>query len=157
MGDLGAYDAIGLGELVRRRKVSATELLEDTIRRIEAVNPSLNAVVCTLWERARAEAVKRTENGPPPGERFPGVPYLLKDLLTDMQGAPFADGSRFVHGHVSAVDSELVSRTRASGLVVAGRTNTSELGVLTTAEPLLYGPAHNPWNLRLTTGGSSGG
>jgi len=157
MGDLGAYDAIGLGELVRRRKVSSAELLEDTIRRIEAVNPSLNAVICTLWERARAEARKRTEKSASPGERFPGVPYLLKDLVTDMQGAPFADGSRFVHGHLSAVDSELVSRTRASGLVIAGRTNTSELGVLTTAEPLLYGPAHNPWNLRLTTGGSSGG
>ena len=157
MSDLGAYDAIGLGDLVRRRKVSPAELLEDTIRRIEAVNPGLNAVICTLWERARAEARERTEKGAAPGECFPGVPYLLKDLTTDMRGAPLADGSRFVRGYVSTVDSELVSRTRASGLVIAGRTNTSELGVLTTAEPLLYGPAHNPWNPRLTTGGSSGG
>ena len=157
MDDLGRYDAIGLGELVRRRKVSPTELLEDTIRRIEAVNPQLNAVICPLWERARAEARKRTEKGAAPGERFPGVPFLLKDLTTDMKGSPFADGSRFVHGNVSSVDSELVRRMRASGLVIAGRTNTSELGVLTTAEPLLYGPAHNPWNLGLTTGGSSGG
>ena len=157
MMNLGAYDAIGLGELVRRRKVSPTELLEDTIHRIEAINPKLNAVICPLWERARAEAKKRTEQGAAPGERFPGVPFLLKDLTTDMQGAPFADGSRFVHGHVSAVDSELVTRIRSSGCVIAGRTNTSEFGVLTTAEPLLYGPAHNPWNLGLTTGGSSGG
>ena len=157
MVDLGAYDAIGLGELIRRRKVSPAELLEDTIRRIEAVNPKLNAVICPLWDRARAEAGKRTEKGAAPGERFPGVPFLLKDLTTDMKGSPFADGSRFVHGHISAVDSELVKRFRASGLVVAGRTNTSEFGVLTTAEPVLYGPAHNPWNLGLTTGGSSGG
>ena len=157
MEDLSAYDAIGMGELVRRRKISPSELLEDAIRRIEEVNPSLNAVICKLWDRARAEARKRTAKGAAPGERFSGVPYLLKDLVTDMKGAPFADGSRVVHGHVSAVDSELVSRSRASGLVIAGRTNTSELGVLTTAEPLLYGPAHNPWNLGLTTGGSSGG
>ncbi|HVO37483.1 MAG TPA: amidase [Spirochaetia bacterium] len=157
MEDLGRYDAVGLGELVRRGKISPEELLDYTIRRIEAVNPRLNAVVCPLWEQARAEAKKRGEERAGPGERFPGVPYLLKDLVTDMQGAPFADGSRFVRGHVSAVDSELVRRSRASGLVIAGRTNTSELGVLTTAEPLLYGPTHNPWNLGLTTGGSSGG
>ena len=94
MGDLGAYDAIGLGELVRRRKVSSAELLEDTIRRIEAVNPSLNAVICTLWERARAEARKRTEKGPAPGERFPGVPYLLKDLLTG-RNRKSPQGARF--------------------------------------------------------------
>jgi amidase len=157
MVDLGAYDAIGLGELVRRRKISPAELLEGTISRIEAVNPKLNAVICPLWDRARAEAKQRTEKGAAPGERFPGVPFLLKDLTTDMKGSPFSDGSRFVHGHISAVDSELVTRFRASGLVVAGRTNTSEFGVLTTAEPVLYGPAHNPWNLGLTTGGSSGG
>jgi len=157
MDDLVMYDAVGLGELVRRRKVSPTELLEDTIRRVDRVNPSLNAVICMLWDQARAEARKRTEKGAAPDERFPGVPYLLKDLLTDMKGAPLADGSRFVLGYVSAVDSELVNRSRASGLVIAGRTNTSEFGVLTTAEPLCYGPAHNPWNSALTTGGSSGG
>jgi amidase len=157
MSDLSAYDAIGLGELVRRRKISPVDLLEDTIHRIETVNPSLNAVICMLWERARADAKKRTEKGVAHGERFPGVPYLLKDLLTDMKGAPFADGSRFVYGNVSGVDSELVLRARASGLVIAGRTNTSELGVLTTAEPRLYGPTRNPWNLTLSTGGSSGG
>jgi amidase len=157
MVDPGAYDAIGQGEQIRRRKVSPAELLEDTIRRIESVNPKLNAVICPLWDRARAEAGKRTDEGAAPGERFPGVPFLLKDLTTDMKGSPFSDGSRFVHGHISEVDSELVQRFRASGLVVAGRTNTSEFGVLTTAEPVLYGPAHNPWNLGLTTGGSSGG
>lgn len=157
MIDPNAYDAIGLGELVRRRKISPAELLEGTIRRIEAVNPKLNVVICPLWDRARAEAKDRGDTGARAGERFPGVPFLLKDLTTDMKGAPFSDGSRFVHGHVSAVDSELVKRFRASGLVVAGRTNTSEFGVLTTAEPVLYGRAHNPWNLGLTTGGSSGG
>jgi amidase len=157
MVDLGTSDATGLGDLVRRRKVSPAELLEDAIRRIEAVNPSLNAVICPLWDRARAEAKRRTAEGSAPGERFPGVPFLLKDLVADLEGEPFADGSRFAHGHRSAVDSELVRRIRASGLVIAGRTNTSELGVLTTVEPLLYGPARNPWNVGLTTGGSSGG
>jgi amidase len=127
MDDLGTYDAIGLGELVRRPKISPTELLEDTIRRIEAVNPRLNAVICPLWERARAEARKRTEKGAAPGERFPGVPYLLKDLVTDMKGAPFADGSRFVHGYVSAVDSELVSRAlRRRGDALPARRATGE-------------------------------
>ncbi len=74
MVDLGACDAIGLGGLIRRRKISPAELLEATIRRIEAVNPKLNAVICPLWDRARAEAKQRTKKGDAPGERFPASP-----------------------------------------------------------------------------------
>jgi len=161
MADLAAYDAVGLAELVRRRRISPVELLESTIQRIEEMNPRLNAVIWTRYDRAREEA-QRWETHPSGDDggrpsRFRGVPFLLKDLVTDLEGAAFSEGSRFVHGHVSPLDSELVRRIKASGLVIAGKTNTPEFGVLTTTEPLLHGPTRNPWNPRLTTGGSSGG
>lgn len=161
MVDLAAVDAVGLAELVRRRRISPVELLESTIQRIEEMNPRLNAVIWTRYDRAREEA--RRWEAHPSGEgggrapRFRGVPFLLKDFVPDLEGAPFSEGSRFVHGHVSPLDSELVRRLKASGLVIAGKTNTPEFGVLTTTEPVLYGPTRNPWNPRLTTGGSSGG
>ncbi len=149
-----------MGELVRTRGISAVELLEDTIRRIEKTNPRLNAVICTLYEQARKEArsVDRRPGDDISGlKRFHGVPFLLKDLVADLEGAPLGEGSRFVHGHVSPLDCELVQRLKASGLIIAGKTNTPEFGVLTTTEPLLHGPTRNPWNPDLTPGGSSGG
>jgi amidase len=160
MDDLTAFDAVALGELIRARKVSPRELLEETIQRIEKTNPRLNTVICRLYDSAREHARKLETpagdvGGAPP--RFRGVPFLLKDLIPDMEGAPFAEGSRFVQGHVSPLDCELVRRIKASGLIIAGKTNTPEFGVLTTTEPVLHGPTRNPWNPQLTPGGSSGG
>jgi amidase len=161
MDDLTSYDALGLAELIRARTISPVELLEATIRRIEKTNPRLNTVICRLYDQARKEAERCASRayGPAgaPAPRVAGVPFLLKDLVPDMEGAPFSEGSRFVHGHVSPLDCELVRRLKASGLIIVGKTNTPEFGVLTTTEPLLHGPTHNPWDPRLTPGGSSGG
>lgn len=146
-------DATAQAELIRRREVSAAELTAASIDRIERLDPSLNAVVTPLFDEARAAA-----GAMEPGAPFAGVPFLLKDLVTELAGAPLAEGSRFLAGHyVSTGDSELVRRLRRSGLIVLGKTNTSEFGLVPTAESELYGPCLNPWERERTTGGSSGG
>ena len=120
---------------------------------IYEVNPKLNAVVTPMFDRARAEASVAPAEGP-----FSGVPFLLKDLLAEYAGVRFTEGSAFLDGHYTPEsDSELTRRLRRAGLIVIGKTNTPELGILPTTEPRLFGPTHNPWNLGRTPGGSSGG
>jgi amidase len=148
--ELARLDATAQAELVRTGQVTARELVESAIARVEALNPTLNAVVHTLYDQA-LQAVD-TVTGP-----FAGVPYLLKDLIVEMAGTPFQQGSRFLAGHVSSYDSELVTRLRRAGLVVIGKTATPEFGMFPTCEAVAYGPTRNPWDTRLSTSGSSGG
>jgi amidase len=155
MGELPEYDthdALGLAALVRTRQVQPAELVEEAIRRIEALNPQLNAVVQETYDRARAQALGDLPDGP-----FRGVPFLLKDLLALDAGVPVRMGSRFLKDFVPGHDSELVRRHKAAGLVIVGRTNTPEFGLAPVTEPALYGPCRNPWDLSRTPGGSSGG
>src|SRR5262245_41047501 len=147
------YDALGLADLVRRRKVAPTDLLEAAIERVEARNPAVNAVVMTLYDLARRTIAEGLPDGP-----FTGVPYLMKDLTASIAGVPMSRGSRFFAGTPPATaDSEHVARLRRAGLVFFGRTSTCELGLSLTCEPQLYGPTRNPWDLRRISGGSSGG
>ena len=155
--DFGAYDAVGLAELVRTRAVSAAELVDTAIARAERVNERLNAIVTPLYDRARAEAAAVDDAGATDGAPFRGVPFLLKDLHAPLAGTPMAAGSRFLKDVRSARDSTLVARFRAAGLVVFGKTATPELGITPYTEPALHGPTRNPWDLALTPGGSSGG
>ena len=160
MNELVSYDAVGLGELIRQKKISPLELLEGTIERIERLNPKLNAVIHKLYDRAREAAQawsRRIEKDNAAGVVFAGVPFLLKDLTAECQGAPFHEGCRALRGYVSKLDSELVRRQKAAGLIIVGKTNAPEFGLLPTTEPLLYGPTKNPWDPSLTPGGSSGG
>jgi amidase len=149
--ELMGHDAISLGELIRKGEVRPEELLEITIERIERINPGMNAVIHKLYDQAREAAAKPVEGV------FGGVPFLLKDLVAEYKGAPFHEGSRAVSGYVSKLDSELVRRQKASGLIIVGKTNTPEFGCLPTTEPDLYGPTINPWDPEVTPGGSSGG
>ena len=151
-GDLWKLDATAQAGLVRQGDVSAAELVDAAIARIERLNPALNAVVHPMFDRARQAAAGDLPDGP-----FRGVPFLLKDLAAEFAGEPMTEGSRFLAGYVSGADSELVARYRAAGLVTLGKTNTSEFGLLPTAEPDLFGPARNPWDTGRMTGGSSGG
>lgn len=146
------YDAIGLAELVRQRQVQATELIDASIERIERFNPTLNAVVTPMFERARKEAASTSFDGP-----FSGVPFLLKDLGAPCVGARMTMGSAFMRDFVPDHDSELVARFKRAGLIIIGKTNTPELGILPTTESRLFGPCRNPWNRDRTSGGSSGG
>ena len=155
--DLVDHDAVALGELVRRREVTPTELLDLTIRRIERLNGTLNAIVERLYDHARQTAGHWDAVAGTSRAVFCGVPFLLKDLIAECEGTPLSEGSRAVKGYRSRLDSELVRRQKASGLVIVGKTNTPEFGALPTTEPMLYGPTVNPWNPDLTPGGSSGG
>ncbi len=145
-------DGLALGERVRKGDVSAPELVEAAIERIEAHNPTLNAVVTKVYEQALEAARQQAPEGP-----FAGVPFLLKDLGGALGGVPFSSGSRFFKDVCPPVDSELVRRYKASGLIPLARTNTPEFGLNASTEPVLFGPTRNPWDTEKTPGGSSGG
>ncbi|MGE5236009.1 MAG: amidase [Acidobacteriota bacterium] len=150
--DYESYDGLGLAELIRRREVTAREVLEAAIARIEERNGAVNAVVHEMFASARRAAAAVIADGP-----FAGVPFLLKDLLAACVGEPLTSSCRFLASHVPDHDSELVARHRRAGLIIVGKTNTPELGILGVTEPVLHGPTRNPWQLDHTPGGSSGG
>ncbi|MEN6543107.1 amidase [Parvibaculum sp.] len=151
ISEYASYDALGLAELVKTGQVSAAELAEEAINRIEKHNPALNAVVTKMYDQGRA-AAKAPVDGP-----FKGVPFLLKDILGDYAGVPTQSGSRFMSGIPATRDSTLTARFKKSGVVILGKTNVPEFGLLPTTESAFYGPARNPWNTAHSTGGSSGG
>jgi amidase len=153
ISEYGKLDAHGLADLVRRREVTPSELLEEAIARAERVNPRINAIVAPLHERARQEAAAL----PPSDAPFRGVPFLLKDLEAAVAGAPLTAGTRFLADYRPTHDSTLVTRFKRAGAVIFGKTNLPELGITPFTESKLFGPARNPWNLDLTPGGSSGG
>ena len=151
--DYEQYDALGLADLVRRGKVKPGELLEAAIERVEARNPSVNAVVMKLHDYGRQAIADGLPDGP-----FRGVPYLMKDLTASIAGVRMTRGSKFfADTPPAAADSEHVKRLRRAGLVIFGRTNTCELGLSLTCEPRLYGPTRNPWDPTRIAAGSSGG
>jgi amidase len=150
--EMAVLDATAQAELVRRREVTPSELVDAAIAQIERLNPAINAVITPLFDQARAAARGGLPEGP-----FRGVPFLLKDLLALYAGAPLTAGSAFLRGFVPDHDSELVARLKRAGLVIVGKTNTPEFGILPTTEPRLFGASRNPWDPTRTAGGSSGG
>lgn len=146
------YDGLGLAELVRKGEVSAAELAEEAIERIERHNDTLNAVVYKAYEAARTAAASALPEGP-----FRGVPFLIKDLGCPVGGMPRTSGSRSLQDEVPAEDGELTRRYRATGVVILGKTNTPEFGITGTTESALLGPCRSPWNPDHIAGGSSGG
>lgn len=158
--DLTDYDAIALGELMRKGEIKPTELIETTIIKIEEVNPRLNAVIHKMYDQARDMAVdleSKSSGSNKSKSLLSGVPFLLKDLLAEYEGTPFHEGSFAVKGYVSKTDTELVKRQKTAGLITVGKTNTPEFGLMPCTDPALYGPTCNPWNPAMTAGGSSGG
>jgi len=147
------YDATGLAELIRTKKVSPDEVVEAAIGRIERLDGRFNAVVHRSFDRARRDVKQAAAvDGP-----FPGVPTLLKDLRGHDEGQPSTAGSRFLRDEVAGFTDEMVARFKQSGMVVLGRTNTPEFGIMGITEPQWRGPCRNPWNPEHTPGGSSGG
>lgn len=150
--EYAAFDATALAKLVAKREVSPRELVQCASTRIDADNPRLNAVVRRMFR----EAHRAVDAGLPQGP-LRGVPMLIKDLLASYAGVPTSAGSRFFRNDTPDADSELVARYKRAGLVIVGKTNTPELGIMGVTEPELFGPTRNPYALDRTPGGSSGG
>jgi amidase len=150
--DYEHYDAVGLADLVRRRQVTAAELLDAAIVRVEARNPRVNAVVMKLYDYGRQAIAAGLPDGP-----LTGVPFLLKDLSAALAGVATTRACKFFADAVPPEDSDQVKRLKRAGLVIFGKTNTCELGLSLTCEPQFHGATRNPWDLTRISGGSSGG
>ena len=151
--DRGACDQ---SAAIRSGELSCWELIEATIRRIESLNPELNCVVAERFDAALKEAKGFDERGVFAGP-LAGVPVLLKDLGQQVAGLAQTDGSRAERTGTPTADSALVARYREGGLIPLGKTTSPEFGNHSTSEPVVHGPARNPWDVGRTTGGSSGG
>src|SRR3954471_1165548 len=128
------YDGLALAELVRRREITAEELLDAAITRIDERNGPLNAVTRRMYDEARTTLAAGTPAGP-----FGGVPFLLKDLLAMYAGVPTSAGNRVLRNVAVPEDSEIVRRYKRAGLVIVGKTNTPELGLVPYTEPEAFG------------------
>ncbi len=150
--------AVELRRLIRGKQISPVELLEACIARIETVNPFVNAVTATCFERARKEA-KAAEravlDGLPLG-LLHGLPIGVKDLEAT-EGLLTTLGSPLYRDHVPIADNVLVARLRAAGAIVVGKTNVPELGAGANTRNDVWGATGNPFDPRLNAGGSSGG
>ena len=146
MVSLARLDGVAQAELVARREVSADELFDACLARIDALNPLLRSVVTVARERPRP-----TGSGP-----FSGVPFLVKDA-TPWPGLRWSMGSRLFAANVARQQTPYGRRLEESGLVCIGKSAMSEFGLLGSTETLLEGVTHNPWNLACSATGSSGG
>jgi amidase/6-aminohexanoate-cyclic-dimer hydrolase len=149
--DYGNHDAVGLAALVRRKDVSATELLDEAIARTEKIDPKINAVVVRHDDHARQQIARGLPEGP-----FTGVPFVLKDLEL-LQGTRTTFGASIYQNDVADHSGTLAQRFLAAGLTIFGKSSTPEFGLMPTTESRLFGPTRNPWNPEHSTGGSSGG
>jgi amidase/6-aminohexanoate-cyclic-dimer hydrolase len=151
--DYESHDATSLAALVAKREVTAEELLDCALARIEALNPKLNAVVHLVPDTARRAIAAGLPQGP-----FRGVPFLMKDLGAEAVDFPAHNGSRLLANTRYAGDSEIYLRIKRAGLVTFGRTTAPEGGIGPVTDAVVYGgPTRNPWSLDRTPGGSSGG
>ncbi len=149
--------AFELAAALRRRELSAVELLDACLAAVDERNPQLNAVVWRNDDEARtsaAEADRRLAAGE--DAPFLGVPIPIKDL-TPVAGWPVTFGSNGAPDGVSEEGELVVDALVRAGFVLCGRTNTPEFGVITVAENDRYGISRNPWDLDRSPGGSSGG
>lgn len=143
------YDATGLASLVRAGEVTPVELTRLAREACDEVNPHINAVI-EFYEDA--ETVAGADGG-----LFHGVPFLRKDISFAEAGRLLESGSRLYKGCRCDTDDYFIRRARAGGLRIIGRTTTPELGVSGLSESILNGITRNPWDLKLSAGGSSGG
>jgi amidase len=149
--DFVNLDAVGMAAAVRKKQVTPLEIVDAAIARINAVNPKVNAVVTEFFEKARARAKTKLPDGP-----LTGVPYLIKDL-NDVRGERTTAGSRLFAKNIATANGTLTDKALAAGMIILGKTNTPEFGLMASTESVLLGPCRNPWNTTYSTGGSSGG
>ncbi|WP_152657932.1 amidase [Oceanobacillus sp. CFH 90083] len=147
------YDATGLAELIRRKEVHPSELVDIAFKRLHHVNPALNMIT-----HHREEAVKKEAGHFPVRDAaFSGVPILMKNISQSIEGEKLTSGSRLLQNQVEQHDNYFVKKFREAGFLFMGHTNSPEFGLKNITEPKLYGPTRNPWNPAYSPGGSSGG
>src|SRR6266850_5801769 len=146
------YDALGLAELVSRKRVSPKELAETAARAMAAINPAINAVVETYPDRIDSLDEKTLGDGP-----FRGVPFLMKDVFGHEAGRRIEFGSRLCRGMIAQADTHLCELFRASGLNILGRSAAPEYSMSGTTESILFGNTSTPWRHGYSAGGSTGG
>jgi amidase len=142
-----------LAAMVRFGELSAHELVEASLRRIDELQPQINAFTHVDHDSALAAAAAIAPGDPRP---FAGVPIAIKDNRA-VVGMPLTEGSDLYGDYVPDQDAFLVRRLREAGFVIVGKTSMPEMGILPTTEPRRFGAVHNPWNADRTPGGSSGG
>jgi amidase len=152
LAEYAAYDGLGLAELVAKKQVTPKELAQTALKAIEAVNPTVNAVVETYPDRIAGLDEAALGSGP-----FRGVPLLIKDVFGHEKGRTIEFGSRLCKGMVAEVDSHLAELLRASGVNIMGRSAAPEYSMSGTTESVLHGNTSNPWRQGYSAGGSSGG
>lgn len=146
-------DATAMAQAVNQKQVSAKELVQETIDRIEKLNPTLNAVVSKQYEEALKEAEKEDYLGKP----FAGVPFLLKDLGQNEKGQPSSAGSRLLAGRPAGHTDTYVQGLKDLGFIIIGRTNTPEFGFKNVSDASIHGSVNLPLDPSRNAGGSSGG
>ncbi|MGE5478146.1 MAG: amidase [Bacteroidales bacterium] len=144
-------DGLGLARLVRNGEASAAELVEIAINRLERLNPTLNAAITMIYDRARQQAAE------PLAGPFAGVPFLVKDLMVALPGVRMTNGSRALASYVPDHECPQARAIREAGFVTIATTNCAELGGSALTNPQAFGPTCNPWRTQLNSGGSSGG
>ena len=155
--ELCDLSAIELAARIRRKDVSARDVMSAHLARIERVNPKVNAIVTLVADRAMADAARADDlaKGGTPGPLH-GLPVAHKDLV-DTAGIRTTRGSRFYRDTVPTRDALIVTRMRAAGAITVGKTNTPELGAGSQTFNDVFGATRNPYDLAKTCGGSSGG
>lgn len=156
--ELLSLPAVEMRRRIGARQLSVPELVEACIERIETVNPAVNAVTATCFERARIEAQqaqRQVMRGEPLG-LLHGLPLGVKDL-EDTEGLLSTYGSPRFRGHIPTQDNSLVASLRRSGAIVLGKTNVPEMGAGANSRNPVWGATGNPFNPGLNAGGSSGG
>lgn len=158
MTELWKRSAKELAALIANKKASSCEVVDAHFARIEAVNPTVNAIVRVMADEARAAAAiadRKVATGEPLGPLH-GVPCTVKENI-DMAGLPTTWGVKALSGAVVALDAPVVERMRQAGAIPIGRTNLPDMGLRMHTDSSLHGLTRNPWNLKRTAGGSSGG
>ena len=157
--DLAFLPALDQARLIRSKEISPLELVELYLERIERLNPALGAYVTVMAEQALADARAKTEHLASNPDDLPplfGVSVSVKDL-NPVEGVACAYGIKAACDRIAGQDDYIVGKLRQAGMVILGKTATSQLGSLPYTEPPGFPPARNPWNLDYTPGGSSGG
>jgi Asp-tRNA(Asn)/Glu-tRNA(Gln) amidotransferase A subunit family amidase len=155
VSSLSIQPAVDMIAMLAKNDISALELAEEHIRRIEQLNPQLNAIIDFDAERVREQA-RRADRSVRTRGSLHGLPVTVKSSIS-VAGHRCETGSLLNQGHTPTHHAEVVERLLAAGAIILGTTNCPEFLMAYDTDNRLYGRTSNPWDLNYTPGGSSGG